>query len=265
MRKGRQLSTLFIAFIAMISCLTAPSSALTESPYAEGEVLAVIDAPYTPAYSAMGVFNASAYSQAVSYQAEAFVSKFGLKAFKTYPKIAEFSGKSIIHIRSEHKSTEELIKELSSDPYVVYVHPNYIVKLTNVPNGPNDLLYPQLWGMKNIEMPNVWDHVTGSDSIVVAVLDSGIDYNHPDLKANMAKDSYGNYGRYFSGGKENGNPMDTDGHGTHIAGIIGAVGNNGIGVVGVNWRVKMLAVNVTPDMIEGGTISDVCSGIEYVK
>jgi subtilisin family serine protease len=127
---------------------------------------------------------------------------------------------------------------------------------------PDDPSYGEQWGMLNIGMPQVWEHVTGSENVCVAVIDSGIDYNHPDLNANMAKDSRGNYGRLFDNGEQGDRPIDTQGHGTHVAGIIGAVGNNGIGVTGVNWKVKLLAVNVMP---KGKALdTDVITAINYI-
>jgi subtilisin family serine protease len=143
------------------------------------------------------------------------------------------SGKNIIHLRSEHKSTNELIRELSSAPGVENVSRNHIRRADWIPNDP---YYSQQWGTTNIKVPYVWDYTTGSNSVYVAVFDSGIDYNHPDLIANMGKDSYGNYGRrFYNRVLVSNNPMDDYGHGTHVAGIIGAVGNNGIGVAGVCW------------------------------
>jgi subtilisin family serine protease len=127
---------------------------------------------------------------------------------------------------------------------------------------PNDTYYDELWGMRNIGMPQVWEHTTGSRNVCVAVIDSGIDYNHPDLNANIAKDSRGNYGRAFKNGVQSSNTIDTQGHGTHVAGIIGAVGNNGIGVAGVNWNVQMLAVNVMTNSI--ALDSDVVTAINYI-
>jgi subtilisin family serine protease/uncharacterized membrane protein len=229
------------------------------SQYKEGEALVVIKALAASDCSAMGAFSANAYSEAILNHADSFARSFGLEALNTYPEIAVISGKSIIHIRSEHKSTLELISELSTAPQVVNVSPNYIRKVSRIPN---DLEYPQLWGMENIGMPKVWDHFTGNETVVVAVIDTGIDYNHPDINANMAKDSYGNYGRRFKDGKESGDPMDTLGHGTSVAGIIGAVGNNRIGVTGVSWNVRMLAVNFMPDGY--GEDSDVIAGIRYI-
>ncbi|MEX0593184.1 MAG: S8 family serine peptidase [Balneolaceae bacterium] len=94
-----------------------------------------------------------------------------------------------------------------------------------------------------------WEVTRGSDEVVVAVFDTGIDYNHPDLAPNMFVDEQGRPGvdcspSGMSGGGCSDDPMDPHGHGTHIAGIIGAVGDNGIGVSGVNWQVRLMAVKI---------------------
>jgi len=262
-----------LLFVVLFSC---PATAGT-SDYVKGEVLVVLNAPNASAYSGMGAFSATAYSQAVLNQAEAFASEQGFEALNVFSEIAGVSGKNIIRLRSEYMSTDELIQELSSVEGVLSVSPNYIIRLDdsladqalakqyqayNSGRIPNDTFYSQLWGMDNIGMPLVWERFTGNSNVVVAVLDSGIDYNHPDINANMARDSYGNYGRRIVGGVQSGNPMDTYGHGTHVAGTIGAVGNNNIGVVGVNWTVRMLAVNVLPS--GSGTDVDIIAGINYI-
>ena len=249
-------SLFILLFIILFAC---PGLAETSRPeYVEGEVLVVLNAPMS-SFSTQGVSGANAFSQSLLDQAEAFADEYGLEALSTYSEIASVLGKNIIHLRSEHQSTDELIQELSSAPEVESVSPNHITKLTATPNDPS---YPNQWGMTNIEMPHVWDRFTGSDTVVVVVLDTGIDYNHPDLNANMARDSYGNYGRRFFEGEQTDDPIDTYGHGTHVAGIIGAVGNNARGVVGVNWRVKLLAVNFMP--YGRGYDSDIIAGMNYI-
>ncbi len=146
---------------------------------------------------------------------------------------------------------------------------------------PNDPAFQQLWGLhqnkdRDIDAPEAWDLGQGSSNIVVAVIDTGIDYNHEDLSDNMWR----NPGEIADNGldddengfrddvygwdffNEDSDPFDDSSHGTHCAGILGAVGNNGIGVVGVNWRVKLMAVKT---MNQGGSgyLSDAVDAIYY--
>ncbi|MCI0376699.1 MAG: S8 family serine peptidase [Gemmataceae bacterium] len=153
-----------------------------------------------------------------------------------------------------------------SDPRVLYAEPNYVLRLTVAPNDPG---YADMWNLENtgqsggtpdadIDAERAWDVGTGSSQVVVAVIDTGIDYNHPDLAANIwvnpgeiagdGQDNDGNgyiddvHGYDFA--NNDGNPLDDNGHGTHVAGTIGAVGNNGIGITGVNWNVSIMGVKV---------------------
>lgn len=141
---------------------------------------------------------------------------------------------------------------------------------------PNDSQYSALYGMAKISAPSAWDITTGSSSVVVAVVDTGIDYTHPDLADNIATnggeipnngvdddrngyvDDY--YGWDFNGSDNN--PIDDHFHGTHCAGTIGAKGNNGQGVVGVNWTVKLLPIKVL-SASGSGTLASVASGMAY--
>jgi ELWxxDGT repeat protein len=142
---------------------------------------------------------------------------------------------------------------------IVYAEPDSVVQTMST--TPNDALFSSLWGMNSttdvdIDAPEAWDLSTGSSSVVVADIDTGIDYTHPDLAANMwtnpgevAGDGIDNDGNgyvddVYGIDAYNGDsaPMDDNGHGTHTAGTIGAVGNNGVGVVGVNWNVKIMAL-----------------------
>jgi parallel beta-helix repeat protein len=156
---------------------------------------------------------------------------------------------------------------------VAYAEPDYIRQLSAEPNDP---LYGDLWGMPQISMPDAWDLSTGDAKIVVAVLDTGMDMDHPDLLSNLWEntieipddniDNDGNgyeddvYGWDFV--SEDSDPEDGHGHGTHCAGTIGAIGNNSTQVVGVCWNVSIMPVRVADD---SGSLadSDIVDGIIY--
>jgi len=165
-----------------------------------------------------------------------------------------------------------LLKKLSADSAIAVAEPNYIIRLDQSVRTqpqpaaePTDPRFGDLWGLHNtgqaggrvdadIDAPEAWDITTGSRDVIVGVIDTGTDYNHPDLRDNIwvnpgevpsnGIDDDGNgviddvHG--YSAINDNGDPMDQEGHGTHVAGTIGAVGNNNLGVSGVNWQVSMI-------------------------
>jgi len=186
-------------------------------------------------------------------------------------------------------TVEDAIKAYRTNPEVEYAEPNYIVRKAILPN---DTDFNVQWGLNNIgqsidgitgisdsdiDAPEAWDIHTGDGVVVVAVIDTGIDYNHPDLSENIwinpdeIIDGIDNDGngyvddiRGWDFAYYDNDPMDDDidSHGTHVAGIIGGVGNNGIGISGVVWRVRLMPIKVL-DSSGFGTISDVVAGIEY--
>lgn len=139
---------------------------------------------------------------------------------------------------SDRAKTAETMRQLSKDGDILYVEPNYI--WTKARTLPDDPRFNELWGMEKIAAPEAWSLSTGSNDIVVGVIDTGVDYNHPDLKDNMWKNSDGTHGYNVIAG--NRDPFDDNGHGTHVAGTIGAVGNNSLGVAGVSWNVRIMAL-----------------------
>jgi len=178
-------------------------------------------------------------------------------------------------------SVEDAIEEYRQNPEVLYAEPNYILHLNakaSVTATPNDPSFGSLYGLTKIGAPTAWNSTTGSNNVVVAILDTGIDYNHPDLAANVFNnpgecapngvDDDGNgytddcHGIDVANGDSD--PMDDNDHGTHVAGTIGAVGNNGIGVVGVNWTVKMISCKFF-DASGSGTTEGAIECLQYVK
>ena len=188
---------------------------------------------------------------------------------KHFKRLSERKRQVYVLLKSDTLSTKEMVAFLKRDPRVEAVSPNY--KRYILQTSPNDPLFGELWGLNNtgqevngvsgtldadIDAPEAWDKNTGSDAVVVANIDTGVDYTHVDLQANMwvntgeipgdGIDDDGNgyiddvYGIDAYNGDSD--PMDDNGHGTHTSGTIGAVGNNEKGITGVSWRVKIMAL-----------------------
>ncbi|HON45119.1 MAG TPA: S8 family serine peptidase [Planctomycetota bacterium] len=147
----------------------------------------------------------------------------------------------------DNSSLEEALQILLLEEKVQYAVPSYKRKLLGT--YPNDPDLGQQWHLDKIQAPQVWDTHTDASDIIVAVIDSGVDYTHPDLQDNMWDDGHGNCGYDFC--NNDNDPMDDNGHGTHVAGIIGAVANNGIGISGICWRVKIMALKFLDDFGSG--------------
>ena len=185
---------------------------------------------------------------------------------------------------SSEENLAEVLERLNRDPRVEYAEPNYEVKADIFPDDPD---FSKLWGMENweqtggttdadIDASDAWDTHTGSHEVVIAVIDTGVDYNHEDLAENI----WTNPGETVGNGIDDdgngciddihgcnfvnfynpiGNPMDDNGHGTHCAGTIGAVGDNGIGVVGVNWSVNIMPIKFLNSSGSGSTDGAIAS------
>lgn len=154
-------------------------------------------------------------------------------------------------------STKDAVRRYSHLPEVEYAQPNFYYRLDVTPNDP-DFTAGLLYGLTKISAPAAWDITTGSPNVVVANVDTGIRYTHEDLAPNIWTNSAeinGNgidddnngfiddfYGWDFR--FNDSNPVDENGHGTHTAGTIGAVGNNLLGVVGVNWNVRIMTIKI---------------------
>ena len=164
---------------------------------------------------------------------------------------------------------------------VQYAEPDYYIHALTTPNDPG---YPKLWGFHNtnqfggvagddIDAPDAWNLQHDASNIIVAVVDTGVRYTHEDLVPNMwhnpleNQDGYTNdlYGiNLVANGRGNGDPWDDYGHGTHVAGTVGAVGNNGIGVVGVAWDVQIMACKFL-DTNGIGTIDGAIACLDFAR
>ncbi|RMD94861.1 MAG: hypothetical protein D6813_01445 [Calditrichaeota bacterium] len=191
-------------------------------------------------------FKSTVSTQAVSQT----LSHVGLTVIKTIEDLG------IYHCNiTSGKTIAQAIEECNADTNIEYAEPNYIYHTFVTPNDPR---FPDMFGLDKIDAPEAWDKTTGSKSVIVGVIDTGTDHQHEDLKANI----WINNGEFGNGRENNGidddgngfvddfqgwdfinndnNPFDDNDHGTHVSGTIGAVGNNNIGVVGVNWTVSIM-------------------------
>jgi subtilisin family serine protease len=201
--------------------------------------------------------------------------------------LARVGRTGVYRIRSRNLDAARLIERLSRRGDVEYVEPNYTVSIVGTPNDPS---FPSLWGLENtgqevngipglagadIRATAAWEISVGSPNTVVAVIDTGVDYTHPDLAGNMwtAPNAFtvtidgtpvtcaaGTHG--FNAILRTCDPMDDHNHGTHVSGTIGALGNNLLGVVGVNWTTRIMGIKFL-DETGGGSIADAISGIQF--
>ena len=206
-------------------------------------------------------------------------------------------GKSLKSIGGNNKSSllqkislssnmilEKTIQKLNQNQYVKYAQPNYIYHTTTT--TPNDYEFNNQWGLYNsgqtvntdtgtvgydINACKAWDMVDDCSSVIIAVLDTGVNYNHSDLKNNMwdgtacvtgSGDSLGDCIHGYDFVDNTKDPKDVNGHGTHVAGIIGASGNDGNRISGVCWKSNIMAVRVF-DASGNGTTDNIVSGIEF--
>ncbi len=154
----------------------------------------------------------------------------------------------LINLKKKEKlEVISAIEKLSKNPYVIYAEPDYLYDMDVIPN---DAEFKYLWGMEKINAPSAWNYTTGRYQVVVGVLDSGIDYMHPDIKENMWSSMDGQYKNGWNFVDNTPDPMDRTNHGTHVAGTIGAIGNNFIGVTGVCWQIQVAAFKIGDNRVD---------------
>jgi len=207
----------------------------------------------------------------------------------------------VVKTTDEQENVLQLIQQIKDDPNVEYAEPNYIYRIddfevgemitaeeaskmstTNsfLPIEVNDPLYSSQTNITSTNIDDVWDqYTTGDGSQVIAILDTGGDYTHPDLEANTWINTEELNG--VEGYDDDGNgyiddirgwdfinldnaPLDDNMHGTHVAGIAGAVGNNGIGIAGAAWNVKLMHIKVFQSTGQGNSTT-IADGVEYAS
>ena len=255
------------SFFTVGNHLSGPAILLIQAkgPYVDGEVM---------------VRFKDGVSQA---EAEAVLFKNGMEIIDASRVL-----KGFFHVKlPAGMSVDEAIVLLSSDPRVQYAEPNFFLEPTshNDSSVPNDPDFPQQWGLAKIDAEKTWDIIQGNSNVVVAILDTGIQYTHPDLGANIwtnpnetagnSIDDDGNgyvddvHGMNIVGGNANPDPMDDDdttaqGHGTRLAGIIGAVTNDEEGIAGINWNVRLMAVKIRSNPGRSSDVGKAMAGLSYV-
>ncbi|MCL5736610.1 MAG: S8 family serine peptidase [Actinobacteria bacterium] len=186
------------------------------------------------------------------------------------------AGRGLHYLLKTARDVRAVCAELNRDPEVEYAQPNYIYRLCREPNDPD---FADQYAHQLIQMQDAWEISTGSHDIIIAVLDTGVDVNHPDLKDNIwinkgeipdnGKDDDGNgyiddiHGWNFGDDDNKITPVAklslTANHGTMVAGVIAATGNNGRGVSGVNWHSSIMVLRLSDDF----TSKEVAAALDY--
>lgn len=205
---------------------------------------------------------------------------------KHYKAISRIMGHRYVLLKTDMKITPDMLQDLSKDPQVEFAAANDRIHICT--EAPNDPRFEELWGLHNtgqtggtadidIDAPEAWERIGRTEPVIAAVIDTGINYNHPDLAANMwvnpgeipgngnddDRNGYVDDIHGINGITCSGDPMDDKGHGTHSAGTIGAVGNNGLDSCGVNRNVKLIGAKAL-DVRGSGYSTDALACIEYI-
>ncbi len=196
------------------------------------------------------------------------------EGFRLREKFARFRELRVLEVDGA-ETADAAMQRLRATGRYEFVEPDFIRELAIEPNDPQFTNGNQ-WNLKNtgqaagipgadIKAPAAWDLVREAPNVVVAVIDTGLNLAHQDIAGNLWRNpapTFGDVnGARFSNGQQSGNPADDAGHGTHVAGIIGAMGDNNLGTTGVAWRVQIMAIKALT--ATGGSVSDIARGVNY--
>ncbi len=154
----------------------------------------------------------------------------------------------------------DAIAKLKEKEHILCAEPDYVIALCDT--TPDDTHYDKQWGHEKIDLPSAWDEETGSSSVYVGVLDTGIEGTHPEFSGRIKTEWCMSF--LTGTGVAETSPTDPRGHGTHVAGIIGAAGNNNLGVCGVCWNVKLVSLKVIGSN-GSGNISYAALAVDYAE
>ncbi|MBR3149607.1 MAG: S8 family serine peptidase [Eubacterium sp.] len=266
---AKKAIALFISVVMIITALIMPNTVFaaksTKKNYVDGEVIAVLQNSATSKYTT------------ASSAKSAYGSKYSLDDSYTFGDSE--NGVKVAVLKSGSLTTKQMIKNLKSNPAVKYALPNYKVKATSITN---DTYSDYQWALSNTGQnggtPNLdtnpetlWDNAKSSkEEQVVAIVDTGIDPEHPELKDKLWSNPYGKkllgkHGLDFTNTIDDGTPFDDNGHGTHCAGIIAAQADNNQGVSGINKaNVKIMALKFLDESGSGST-ADALAAYEYIQ
>ena len=263
--------------VAVAAVTLTPSNAQTISPFAARQRQTMVTAWESKRevpqefdlHTVLVQFRASSTNESRDRSCR----KVGLGAMQTYTLVP---GLALVHVSGDPRAS---VLQLRADPNVLHVELNQVLHTQIIPNDP---LLTNAWGLNNatsasndIDAPQAWDLYTGDPNYRIAVIDTGIDFNHPDLQGNIwtnpaepidgiDNDGNGfiddNRGWNFFGNTRN--AQDDNGHGTHVSGTIAAKGNNGIGVAGVVWAAKIVPLKFL-NSAGSGTLADAIRALDY--
>ena len=201
------------------------------------------------------------------------LASLGGEVVDTLPSIGAVVVRAPQAVRANAAQWIQDLRQRQTD--IEYIEPNWLQFALEIPN---DAMFTQQWGLPKIKAPLAWDTRKEAPTVIVAVIDTGIDFNHPDLKDNIWKnpgenpgngiDDDGNgviddvHGANFVSGTGTGNPLDDNKHGTHVAGIIAAMTNNNIGVSGTAWKTQLMAAKFL-DAGGSGSTAGAIKAIDY--
>lgn len=258
--------SLVVTVMAAVAAVVQAQTPADGATYVPGEVLVILKD------GSAGGLTAQSWDGAALSRQEAALGRLQAKYGTTRAPTA-VAGR--VHLLTTDRSVTALCADLNHDPEVQDAQPNYIYRICAEPNDPD---FADQYAHQLIQMTKAWDISTGSRDIVIAVLGTGVDVNHPDLKANIwtnqgeipgnkidddhngfIDDVYGWNFESNNGSVTPSGSYSVSNHETQVAGVIGAVGNNGRGVVGVNWQCSIMVLRVSLNF----TTKEVADALQY--